>query len=200
MAFQSVPNTASIEFRAEMVGISVENTMYVTAGAGYTQAEIDDIAEIADDAWATYMLPNLGDVYVYRETYVKGLANVLDLEATIADHAGDLGGQTSPTLPANNSFAIKFQTGFTGRSARGRNYVTALTEGDVTTNFLSTTRANAIRDAYISIATALNAGGYPHVVVSRYTGGAKRTTGLTLPVTVIAYSDLRVDSQRGRLS
>jgi hypothetical protein len=200
MAFQSVPNTAAVHFRATMHGENIENVIYVTAGSPYSQTDIDDIAEIADNAWATYMLAVLSQDYIYRETYVKGLEDIIDLEATDATHASDPGEIAAAAMPGNVAFAIKFQTGHTGRSARGRNFVAGLTEAAVTGNLLDSTYADAIRDAYVSIGTALNAGGYPQVVVSRYTNGAKRATGLTLPVTVISYTDLAVDSQRGRLA
>jgi len=189
-----------VHFRGTLFTENIENVIYVTAGSPYSQTDIDDIAEIADNAWATYMLAILSVDYTYRATYVKGLEDIIDLEATDATHASDPGEIASPSMPGNVAFAVKFETGHTGRSARGRNFVSGLTEAAVTGNFLSEAYADAFRDAYISIGTALNAGGYPQVVVSRYSGGVKRTTGLTLPVTVISYSDLAVDSQRGRLA
>jgi len=146
------------------------------------------------------MLPVLHTSYVYRETYVKGLEDIIDLESTDATHASDTGEITGEDVPGNVAFALKFQTGHTGRSARGRNFISGIPEDAVTGNTITEAYADAYRDAYTSIATALNSGGFPMVVVSRYTLGAKRTVGLTLPVTVISYTDLNIDSQRNRLA
>jgi len=200
MAFQSVPDTAIIEFRADLFGENIENTVYVDYTGGYDQTDLDNTAEIAADAWASYMLPQLGGDYIFREVYVKGLENMIDLESLDATHSGEPGTQEGSSVTGNVSFVIKFQTGHTGRSARGRNYVGGLPYSVGQGNTVNSTYADDLVAAYISIMTALNAGGARHVVVSRFSAGAKRSTGLTLPVTIISYTDLNLDSQRGRLA
>jgi len=200
MAFQPVPSTAAVHFRGTLFGENVENIIYVDAGAGYSQADIDDIAEIAGDAWFTYGLALLSEDYTVRECYVKGLEDIIDLESTYADHASAPGEIAAPSLPGNVAFAVKFQTGHTGRSARGRNFIGGIPESAVLGNVLDVAYADGYRDAYISIGTALNSGGFPQVVVSRFSAGVQRASGITLPVTVISYTDRNIDSQRGRLA
>jgi len=65
----------------------------------------------------------------------------------------------------------------------------------VTTTY-SANWVDAVADLFVAVTAA--SGGLP-VVVSRFTGGAARTTGVYRPVTDIIGTNLNVDTQRRRV-
>lgn len=110
------------------------------------------------------------------------------------------GGGSTSVLPANVTLAVSFRTPFAGRSFRGRTYWIGLTEGSVSGDFVNPTIAqnilSAIRALIEDVPQPLNA---QLVVVSRYSNGVPRATGIATPVTSAVLVDTRVDTQRRRL-
>jgi len=75
-----------------------------------------------------------------------------------------------------------------------------IAEGMTTgTNVMDPTTANDIVDWVIAFDAAVAAEGVTPVIVSRYNAGAPRVTGVTYPIADWTYTDLRVDTMRGRL-
>lgn len=111
-----------------------------------------------------------------------------------------VGGQASPALPFNVTLAVKFTTGFAGRSFRGRHYWIGLAEGQVTGDFVISTAADNIRGFLDTLRTQdLDAIGYDLVILSRQHNGVPRVTGVATTVTGVSLTDYRVDTQRRRL-
>lgn len=110
------------------------------------------------------------------------------------------GAKASPPLPANVTWAVKAVTGLAGRSFRGRSYFIGLTEADVTDNTVAQAVADSVIDSYNYLMGQLSFGSRNMVVVSRYTGGAPRVTGVATDITSWQYIDRRVDTQRRRLN
>lgn len=200
MAFQAVPRTAVVEVRQRIGAARFENTLYFEHATGYSQADLDALAQSVYTEWEAGQLSLQSTDVALVETYAKGLSTLNDLEAYYADVIEPVGGISSPALPLNVAFAIKFSCGLTGRSTRGRNYVGGLPESAVTGQLVGGTTANGLTAAYSTIAAEALALGWTHVVVSRYTAGAARVTGETFPVTTWTYTDLTVDTMRKRLS
>jgi hypothetical protein len=104
-------------------------------------------------------------------------------------------------MPLNVTLAIKRISGLTGRSARGRIFwsVIPISGMQLDRNYVT----QAWRDDAVAACNGLSVlgigAGWLPVIVSRFSGGAKRPTGVTFPLTAYTTTDLRVDSQRNRL-
>lgn len=110
------------------------------------------------------------------------------------------GTRAGAAMPANVSLSLKKNTGYAGRSFRGRVYWLGITEGDVTNNAVATTYINDIVDALqeaIIIVGAVDE--YEMVVVSKYNSGNPRPTGLATLVQTFSVADNVVDTRRDRL-
>lgn len=198
MPFQPIPNVASAEIRFDMPdAVRAENRIFFLQPAGYTLATIQALAQIVDNWVATSWLGQLPNAVSYRETFVRGQSMEEDVQDVRNDGAGP-GLINSPILPNEVSFAVKFETGLTGRSARGRLYVTGLTEGEVTGNLLSVVRANAMVDSLNTLFATAQASNWTPVVVQRINNGAVLPAGIPRPIVDVGFTDLIVDSQRGR--
>lgn len=198
MTYQNVENTVQVELRATLNGQPMENTLYFFSEDGVTTTNMAVLAAYVDDWWNSEMRPLLSASYVYRETYLTDLTTETGPTLTSLANAALAGTDISgSSLPGNVAFVLSFRTANRGRSGRGRNYIGGLNEDDVTGNLLTEAKANLFRDAYSAF---LSEALFPYrwVVVSRYNDGVKRAEGLVQTVTTVLYTDLTVDSMRGR--
>lgn len=200
MAFQSAVQCASAAITFHRGSHQHINRLVFNSAVPYDQTMIDDLADALDTAVTTSWLPLIGNTLTYDFVHVRGLEFVNDLESINANGTG-LGLVSSPLLPANDTFVIKFSTGFIGRSARGRMYTVGMCEAQLQgdTNAVTTSYANGWVAAMQATALDVQAAGWLHVVLSRFANGAPRTTAQKLAVTNYSYTNLVVDSQRGRL-
>lgn len=200
MAFQSVPDCAQGTIVGSLNGVPINNTLgFSYVGGGYDQTAIDDLAGGLDNWFAAEVLPLLSTTYNYEHAEVRGLEFISDLEAIDNTNAGP-GSDANNPLPALAAVCISFRTGFTGRSARGRNYITGFGVDNLATNenrIVSST-ITALQNAYGLLNSYVTAANWAHVVISRYTLGSARPSGVYLPVTTYLVTDDLWDTQRRR--
>lgn len=201
MVFVPVPSTLQVELRGTVHGVPFENVLYFTADGTITTGDVDDLFDFFENEWVPAAALMQGPAVVWNEAYGTDLTTqtspvyVRSFSPPIQGNpAGD------PTLPGSVAFTVSFRTAGRGRSSRGRNYVTGLTEGQVTANLLGSGFANSWVALYGEL---LGVGTFPPawdwVVVSRISEGEPRAVGLAQTVTDVTYTDLRVDTMRSRL-
>lgn len=200
MAFIPVPDTAEVLLFYTLNGQQMMNTLYFSKSGGWDSTSLQVLADAAWDHWATSVMIDLGDGLVLTGTRALDLSSAT---GPVAEHTQSLNGSItdSPELPQNCAFAIKFTTAQRGRSFRGRIYLPGITTArQVSTGILSTSAADAfLEDVTGAIGDIATEASCEHVVVSRFTGGSPRVTGVATPVTGISYTDTNLDSQRRRL-
>lgn len=199
MAFQSVPNTAGIVIRGVLNGVTITNTFYARRDAGYTLADLTDLAGAVDDWWNANALPLLSSSYTYSLTEVTGLENENDFQAQSAIGAG-AGGRAVEPLSNALAMAFKRSSGLTGRTARGRVYIGGMDVNELSSdeNQVNVAYLNSWRDVLDLLRTIIEVLGWVEVIVSRYVNGAKRATAVTFDVAGYTYTDAFLDTQRGR--
>jgi len=198
MPFIPVPDTIQLEFRCTLQGENVENTFYYLSPAPLDQALLDAVAEAARDYVDTF--PDVFSTnWTFNEIYCRDLSSSTFLSALAPSAGGTVGTFTDPN-PNNVTWALKRSSGFSGRSARGRIYWMGIAESMTTgTNVMDPTFANDVVAWVQAFDAAVAAEGVTPVIVSRYNAGAPRVTGVTYPIADWTYTDLRVDTMRGRL-
>jgi hypothetical protein len=201
MAFQSVPETAEVFVEYSQNGVSMGNSFYFRKTGGYTLSDLEDLADDMDSWVATEWLPLLSQDVSYARCVVRGLENEEDYVTENNDGVG-AGGIAVAGLPNNVTFAFKRLSGFTGRSARGRVYMTGIGTSFLTAdeNIMNGTKLLNLLAVLAEIVNYVITHGWVEVIVSRYHEGMKRTTAQTLAVSEWSYSNSKVDTQRRRLS
>jgi hypothetical protein len=166
----------------------------------YDLEALQALADVTDDVVTESMKPLLSSGITYVNTVVKGLGLENDQVAVAATGAGAGGIAEAITAP-QVSFAIRRLAGLTGRSARGRVYLPPPigTQVNANKNFLNVATADAWVDALMAWNSAIVAESWFSVIVSRTHAGALRTFGITFPVILWSYHNLRLDTQRRRL-
>lgn len=200
MAFQSVPNTVILAIEGEYLGEPCVNTLHFEATGTYDLTAAQALAALVVTDWlAGFMSVWMSNQYIFASVSVRGLELVNDFQWT--EPAGNVAGAAAADpLPGNAAWVVKFISGLTGRSARGRNYISGLSSAGVNGNQLAATAADAIVATYEQISADAAVLGWSHVITSRVTGGVARPVGVNFPVAAITYTDLDMDSMRRRLA
>jgi len=165
----------------------------------YDQTDIDNLADAVDSAVGSNGLPIFHVGLTYLDTIVRGLNSIVDLTSTNSDSTG-VGTGASLALPNSTAFVVTLRSGLAGRSARGRVYLPGLgTSNMFDTNTVSTTYAAAAVSYITTIQAAASAFSWDLAILSRFTAGAMRPSGVYYKVTDIVARNRLVDTQRGRL-
>lgn len=200
MAFQSCPGVAEMVLHFESVGCPMANVLhFYKTGGSYVLADIEALAVIGDNFVAEEYLPLIHEGVTYLETTTRGLENEIDDSSTDATNTGP-GTATGFALVNSNSFCATLRTGHTGKSARGRFYAMPTVEDSLenAAQFTSTYTAGVVAALGVLKSDAL-ASGWNLAILSRVSGGVKRSTGIVNLVTTIEARNNDVDNQRGRL-
>lgn len=203
MAFQPVPDTAEIDMIFTLNGVPAQNVFYASLPGGYALADLQALAAQIDVNWQGNWRSEQPAEVAYIRTEVRGLAFENDIEASDNTSAAT-GNHVGATLPGNVTFAIKKESGLTGRSARGRTYwigIPSTTLQAADENFLQAAFATLLVFNVDTIRTSIVAvPNWNPVLVSRFNAGQKRAFGVTFPWVSTTNVDNRIDTQRGRLS
>lgn len=197
--FVPCPRTAQVNMRYEEAGEKVENVYHFLGASDWTSTLLAALA-VAMIGWENT------NMKVFRaNNTILDLAYAIDL--SVNDGAWDVsvtpvqGTRTSPNLPNNCSWAVKWITAQRGRSFRGRTYHIGMTEDMLQggSQEITTTTATNMLAAYRTLLTTTWPNSAVPVVRSIRHNNAYRTTGVMTPITDATYSDLVIDSQRRRL-
>lgn len=200
MAFQSVPGTAEVVISYLQNGEEMVNVLYAFKPGGYTLGDVTTLATNVDLSVAANWLPDQTQDTDYVSTLVRGLEFENDVEFITGTSAGP-GTIVVGGLPNSVTFSVKKTSGLTGRSARGRLYWIGIPSSKLTAdeNVLEPIYIGDVLNAVEAMRVSLATIGWQPVLVSRFTGGAKRLVGVTFPwVGVVAVNGV-VDTQRRRL-
>jgi hypothetical protein len=155
------------------------------------------------DWWVAEMADGMPVAFFLHTVTARGLEFQNDIEYTYAP-GNAFGTVASNPCPSNVAYAVSRRSGLTGRSARGRVFIGPMAVASLQTdeNLVLAVWSQGTVDALNEIKTLprILAQNLEEVIVSRFNNNAPRATGITFPVTTYVATDLRVDSQRGRLN
>lgn len=198
MPFVPIPNTARVELRMTQDSQQIENVFHVEKEGVLTVTDLETIGAAFVDWFDTHRnLVNTG--VVLREIDFRDLTTASGLGILYNNSLPMAGLLNQAAMPNSVTVAIKWGTGLTGRSFRGRTYHIGLTEGQVLNNALETATVAGLLASYNNLLTTVNGTGFTMVVASRFANNAPRVTGVTTPILTASYADTTIDSQRPRL-
>lgn len=206
MAFVPVPNTIQVEALFLLDGQRIENTLYFERTGGWNVTQISEWLEQVQTIIQEELLPLLSSSIQFIELVARLLDAASSIGFSLPINPPINGGLGVESMPNNVSYTVSFKTGLTGRSFRGRNYISGLGVDSVASNTIAAATRTGLLEYFDVLLAAANANATPWVVVSRYSGidpdtgkPIPRVTGVTTPVTSVTTYDLTVDSQRRRL-
>jgi hypothetical protein len=200
MTFVPAPGILQVNQRATLYGQQIENVHYFELGFPPDPAGVQQAADDARDNWVTHMMPVLTEDYIYREAYVTDLTTQTSPAATAVPISLTTGAGQSDAAPGSVTLCLSLRTSGRGRSSRGRQYISGLSEGSIIDNAWDSTKAAEVVTAFQAYQNSMNLAGYNLVVLSRISEGNPRDLALAQAVTGILTTDLFIDSQRRRLT
>jgi len=200
MAFIPALNTAKVALEYTVLAQPVVNTLYFqhTLGA-INQTQLEDLTGAVQAWWDVYMQPLICSAGTLDNIVATDLTSQQSIQDTRA--VGLQGGDVTAALPNNIALCVKFTTGFTGRSARGRNYVCSTPESQVTGNLYAQSYSDDMVAAYAALLPGglANIPNWEWVIASFVSNKLPRSTAQLLPVSGVSVTNRRVDTMRRRL-
>jgi hypothetical protein len=200
MPFIPVPNTVSCRLVHRFLGQPITNTLYVNYDY---QPVFDDLTSLASQLisqWQQHIMPKLsGDTSLVSVS----LRDLTTSSSTVYDYAGPplpvFGGAPGQPLPSSVAIVVSLRTGLAGRSYRGRLFFGGFSELQSDGNYMFGNLPVLLKDAVATVIDAINTADRRVVVVSRYSEGQPRSTGVATPVTSVLARTMRIATQRKRL-
>lgn len=200
MAHPFIPftNVAKVQMIFSQYGQRIQNGFYFRNTAGAFDVVQQATLANALVAWWSTNLKSLVtvdcslvqiDVKDMTSQYAPGINFTTGLPL-----AGTANTEGSPT---NVTIAVKFTTGLSGRSFRGRVYHIGLPSSVWTADQVDSSHFASMMTAYRNLVTSPPTD-WQMVIASQYNSGAWRTTGVATDV-IAAGGDSYLDSQRRRL-
>lgn len=205
MAFTPVPNTARVCVKYQLHGQDVCNIMWFEKGSVWSGADLNTLCTAINSWVIAELIPHYSSDMLFVGTEARSMESESAPGVELPVAPPEPGTVAFTALPGNVAIAIKFLTGLTGRSFRGRNYIAGWPEPHITGNKLDTVHLPTWIGAFEALASYLVGLAANHVVVSLFSGvdvdgkPIPRTTGITTPVTNYNLDD-DVDSMRKRLN
>lgn len=202
MPYFPVPDTCQLEmvYQSNEPTNLVENVYHFHRVGGFTPAQMTDLITYMQNWETTYAKAQRGTSTALLKIRVRDLS--VANGAIVGADMFVAGTHTGSHYPSHVTWAIKWTTGLSGRSNRGRTYWIGLTESmssAVDDNQIDPTVAGAIVSAASNIITGTIPDTAQLVVVSRRLNNAWRSPPVTIPITAVGYADQIFDSQRRRL-
>lgn len=199
MAFIPVPDVVSVGVVYNLHGEFCQNTLYFT-GVALDTTSLSDLATSFDTHWNALVLDQLSEDLSVTEYVVADQSDINGPVFTRVPGTLEIGGVASPALSNQIAFCVSLRTANRGRSFRGRIYLpgipaASMDDANHLVPAIATNIANLVFNALDQV--TVDTGALP-VVVSRFTAGEPRTTGIATPMVSAIAVDNVVDSQRRR--
>lgn len=184
--FIAVPECASLTFvLADVSGKRWTMGLFFTKEFGWNVTNLTLLASTAGDAWEELAVGLVNANQSLVEIVARSEESETAPSVTWTPASPIPGTLAGNPVPLSAARIVTLRTDSRGRSYRGRVYVAGGTQNIMQSNITWTvasvgSAATIINDLVTAIVTELNAA---NVVVSRFTNGAARATGVATPVT-----------------
>lgn len=182
MPFVPINQTAKLDFIYNHLGQVMVNSMYIRDSTGWDQAKLQTLMEDGADWWSGHMdvcTSSACELVMLRaRDYTTETGYVMEYQPSSPIPGTD----TGEPYPGNVSSTIKFQTGYAGKTMRGRWYFVGMTENAATGNALNPVWRAATYAAAIAITTDIATGTREHVIASKYYMHQARIAAMVTPV------------------
>lgn len=203
MPFIPIPNVAQVAMRFTQDNQELANVYHVSYSGAADGKLLEDIGERFISWWDSAMQPFVSATVSLREVAVVDQSVEDGIGVLVVTGLPLAGGNVNNAMPNQTTVAVKWPTGRTGRSYRGRTFHIGLTENQVLNNNLETAALSSLRIAYQTLLEQNKSALTPMVVASRYTNKAPRVVGISTElrnptINPVIDSQIRRKPGRGR--
>lgn len=167
--------------------------------AGFNLADQLLLTSNMSDWVVNELMPTLVDNCEYLRTQSYDMASSQGYIDTETPVGPTFGSDTNAPAPLSACVVMTLRTQFRGRSGRGRNYISGLSETDTDDRYCSLAKRTAIEGAYSQINTYCSLNGFDWGIVSFQQDGQELNPGVFKPITSWEIRGAGLGSQRLRL-
>lgn len=202
MAFQPVPGTAEFVSHYNYFGAEWVNTFYAFKSGDWSDVDLQAGVDAMAASIVATLKPSLSTSLTYSGVTARGLRSEFDVYASNVTGVG-IGGVAQNVVAPQATYCVTRYSALTGRSARGRVYMPAPTTTQLDNNNKNLVTA-AYRDVILThlndLVADMGAVDWDAVIVSRQQNGVTLPEAETFIQTGWRVRDLRLDTQRRRLT
>lgn len=198
MAFIPIPNTARVELRFTQDSQQCANVFHVESSAPLSVGDLTSMGD-AFATWYADLATNVSATVTLREISIVDQSSASSIGIIYNSGLPITGSVSGEAMPNGTSIAIKWSTGLTGRSFRGRTFHLGLAINQADSNEINSTLATLLVARYQELVTEVAGADFTLVVASRYANNAPRVTGVTTPILTASLADLTLDRQWRRM-
>jgi len=184
MAFIPIPDY--VQLIAEYTdGVAIaQNRFFCFGGAPVTEEDLTEIAETFVDVWEEALSGNVNANWSLTTLFLRDMTTESGINLVYTTGLPSAGSNAGESLPTQVSATVTWQTGFVGRSFRGRTYVVGIPRSfvDGTDRQLTEAAQGFLEDRWTTFLTAMQEAGHAPAVVSLSVGGVPRVEGLVTPI------------------
>ena len=200
MTFQPVPNGIEVKFVGMQAGQPVINVFNVNNKAAVTPAALAAVGTVFETWWRTSIRGGISASYSLDQIITTDISVANGTQNVLIPASPRTGAVATTAAAANAALVISWRTAQIGRSFRGRTYVGGLPVSAFTSaNAFDPVYAAGFAVGGVALINALTTAGKALAVLSRYTNGVLRVTGLLTDIVAVIVN-LASDSSRKRLS
>lgn len=198
MSFIPVPNGRKATFNYSLNGIPVANVLYFEKVGAATLENLETDAEAIINSWEVQIMPLLSNRLSFNSLELRDATNESGLVVIETDSLPATGGVDS--VVANNvAMTVTLQTGFAGRSYRGRTYLPGIPTLVYQNQLFTTVFTAAVQTAYENFWEAMETAGLTLGVASFQNGGLPRSEAELTPVIAVR-ANQQVHTMKKRLT
>lgn len=201
MPFQPAPGVIGVTIEGRLFGQQYINDLYFFQnGADPTVGDCSTVATIVKDWFIAEVLPQVTETLIMLKVTAKNLAVNGGAKAVIG-FGGAQGEVLTEQAPNNCCAVVTFDTGQSGKSSHGRNYISGVPNAVIDVNTIASDWYADLIDGYMTLLPggAFDPSPYFWSVLSRQSAGIILGSAIAVPVLNVYASDTTVDSQRRRL-
>lgn len=202
MPFVPAPGVARVELIYLSLQQRVENVFHVSVAppGPLSEAQLDAVRNTFNTWYGTNLRAVVSSQAVLQQIEVRDMTTQDALAKIYPCTSNCAGGDAAGAVVPNNvTVAVKWGTGYAGRSRRGRTFHIAMNVNKIFGNQITAAYQTSLQTAYTALITACNAAGTPLVIYSRVGNHVPRTSALLTPV-LSATVEINIDSMRRRLT
>lgn len=198
MAFQAVPNVALTRCEGLVDSqITINDLYWEISGGGINITNLTTLTVAVSDWFKNTLAPLLSQDWAAVRTVGVDLTTQTGPEIVVS--SAQTGGVAVEAAPNNVAACVSIRTAQRGRSFRGRNFVPGIPNSLITLNTLDSAFISDLLAAYGGLLGAgIFVAGWQLGVVSRFTGGSPRPSGIISPATGMIMTSNKVRSMRSR--
>lgn len=177
-----IAETWQVVVSQSLFGRYLENIFYIAEGAVMSTVRAQQLGELIKDWYASEMSVFMSSDWSVDFITVTSMDSGTPYEFIWTDGLPIEGQSDNGAAPVNVALQLTLYTGLTGRSARGRHFISGIPLLYRSGNNWLPAVQTLVQDAYYALQLALVPDDNAHVVVSRVSEGVERDPWVSYPV------------------